>query len=323
MEAWGDINLLFLLIIIMKFSFKEIWKFIIAVFDQWMEDKCPKLGTALSFYTIFSLSPLLVIVIFVAGLIFGADAARGEIVYQIRDLVGQEGSEAVQTALKNTQYSDEGIIAIIISAVTLLIGSTVVFVELQESLNMIWKVKPKPGQSFIQTLLLDRFQSFAMVVGTGFLLLVSLIISALRAVLNKYLSDTFFNIPIYIFDIANIIVSLAVIFILFMAIFKVLPDVDIGWRQVWVGALVTALLFVFGKYLIGLYLGNSTLSSTYGAAGSLVVLLLWVYYSAQILFLGAEFTQVYVSKFGKGVKPSKKFVKYKDVHIIEEVGGQK
>jgi len=307
----------------MKFRPKEIWKFTVAVFDQWMEDKCPKLGAALSFYTIFSLSPLLLIAISVAGFVFGAEAARGEIVYQIRDLVGQEGAEVVQTALRNTQYSDEGIIAVIISAVTLVIGSTAVFIELQESLNMIWKVKPKRGRNFLKGLLADRFQSFAMVAGTGFMLLVSLIISALLAVLNKYLIDTFFEIPIYIFDIANIIISLGVIFVLFMAIFKVLPDIDLEWKHVWIGAMVTALLFVFGKYLIGLYLGNSTLSSTYGAAGSLVILLLWVYYSAQILFLGAEFTHVYVNKFGSGVKPTRKFIRYKDVQLFEEATQQK
>jgi membrane protein len=306
----------------MKFRPKEIWKFIVTVFDQWMEDKCPKLGAALSFYTIFSLSPLLVIAISVAGFIFGENAARGEIVYQIKDLVGQEGAEVVQTALRNTQYSDEGIIAVIISAVTLIVGSTVVFVELQESLNMIWKVKAKPGRSFIKGFLVDRFQSFAMVVGTGFLLLVSLIISALLAGLNKYLSTTFFDIPFYIFDLIDIVVSLGVIFILFMAIFKVLPDLDIKWKDVWLGALVTALLFVFGKYLIGLYLGNSSLSSTYGAAGSLVVLLLWIYYSAQILFLGAEFTYVYANKQGKSIQPTSKFMKYKDVRITEEADEQ-
>jgi membrane protein len=278
---------------IKNFNLKEIWKFIATV-------------------------PLLVIVISVAGFIFGENAARGEIVYQIKDLFGQEGAEVVQTALKNTQYSDEGIIAVIISAVTLLIGSTAVFVELQESLNMIWKIKPKAERSLIKGFLLDRFQSFAMVIGTGFLLLVSLIISALLAGLNKYLSDTFFDIPLFLLDLTDIIVSLGVIFILFMAIFKILPDLDIKWRDVWIGALVTALLFVLGKYLIGLYLGNSTLSSTYGAAGSLVILLLWVYYSAQILFLGAEFTQVYANKKGKGIKPTKKFTKYKDVHLTEE-----
>ncbi len=219
----------------MKITFLKIWNFIVNVFDQWSEDKCPKLGAALSFYTIFSLSPLLVIVISIAGFIFGADAARGEIVYQIKDLVGQDGAEVVQTALKNTQYSSEGLTAIIISAITLLAGSTVVFIELQDSLNLIWKVKPRSGRSVIKIIkgfFVDRFQSFAMVVGTGFLLLVSLLVSAFLSALNSYLNHTFLNLPLYFFDIADITISLAVIFILFMMIFQVLPDVNTQWKHV-------------------------------------------------------------------------------------------
>ena len=302
----------------MKQTFLKIWKFIITVFDQWSEDKCPKLGAALSFYTIFSLSPLLVIVISIAGFIFGAEAARGEIVYQIKDLVGQEGAQVVQTALKNTQYSAGGILALVISAVTLLIGSTAVFIELQDSLNMIWKVKPRPGRSIIKIIkgfFADRFQSFAMVIGTGFLMLVSLLVSAFLATLNRYLNNTFLSLPLYFFDVADIVISFGVIFILFMMIFKILPDVNTQWKHVWVGALVTSVLFVLGKYLIGIYLGNSSLSSTYGAAGSLVILLLWIYYSAQILFLGAEFTKVYVRNKGEDVKPVSKYIKYKNIQL--------
>jgi membrane protein len=298
----------------MKRKITKIWKFIEKVINQWIDDKCPKLGAALSFYTIFSLSPLLLVAVFIAGALFGEDAASGEIVEQIEELVGKEGAVIVQTALVNTRYSADGLQAIIISAITLLIGSTVVFIELQDSLNMIWKVKPKPGRRFFQVvkgILVDRFQSFAMVVGIGFLLLVSLLISALLAALNRYLSDTFLNLPLYFFDITNIIISLLVIFVLFMMIFKILPDINIKWKDVWVGALVTAVLFVLGKFLIGLYLGSSTLGSTYGAAGSLVIFLLWVYYSAQILFLGAEFTRVYVDEFGRGIELSEQYITYK------------
>ena len=288
------------------------WNFIIKVFDQWIEDKCPKLGAALSFYTIFSLSPLLVIVISIAGFIFGEEAARGEIVSQLQELVGKEGAMIVQTALKNTQYSAEGLKAIIISAITLLIGSTVVFIELQDSLNLIWKVKPKPGRNIakvIKGLFIDRFQSFAMVIATGFLLLVSLLVSALITAINKFLTDTLQSIPLYLFDIADILISLMVILVLFVMVFKVLPDVNLKWKDVWLGALVTAILFVLGKFLIGIYLGESTLSSTYGAAGSLVIFLLWIYYSSQILFLGAEFTRVYCEFKGKIIKPTSKFLK--------------
>lgn len=305
----------------MKERLKIIWDFTERVFDQWIEDRCPKLGAALSFYMIFSLSPLLVVAVFVAGLIFGDDAAQGEIVYQIEDMVGKEGAVIVQTALKNSRYSADGLTAIIISSVTLLIGSTIVFVELQDSLNQIWKVKSKPGRNLfkvIRDFILGRFQSFAMVIGIGFLLLVSLLLSAVLSALNKYLSDTFLSLPSYVFAITDIVIPLIVIFILFMVVYKVLPDVSIHWKDVWVGALVTSGLFVLGKYLIGLYLGSSTVASTYGAAGSLVIFLLWIYYSAQILFLGAEFTKVYVERIGQGVKTSDKFMRYEESQLKVE-----
>jgi len=305
----------------MKKKLIEIWKFIEQVFDQWIEDKCPKLGAALSFYTIFSLSPLLVIVVSIAGFIFGKEAARGEIVYQIQDLVGTEGAMIVQTALKNSQYSADGLSALVISAVTLLIGSTVVFVELQDSLNLIWKVKRKPGSSILKVIkgfFRVRSQSFAIVVATGFLMLSSLLVSALIASLNRYITDTFLSLPLYFLDVADILVSLFVIFIMFMMIFRILPDVDIKWKDVWLGSLVTSALFVLGKFLIGLYIGQSTLSSTYGAAGSLVIFLLWIYYSSQILFLGAEFIKVYIESRGGEIKPAAKFLMYERQEIAEK-----
>ncbi len=295
---------------IIKLNFKKIWEFIVAVFDKWLDDKAPKLGAALSFYTIFSLAPLLIIVISVAGFIFGPDAARGELVEQIEGLIGREGGEIIQTALKNTNDPETGIIAIIISFVTLVIGSTVVFVELQESLDMIWRVKPIPGRNIFKGLLLDRVQSFTLVIAVGFLLLVSLLVSAGLSALSNFVNEKFLAIPIYILDIVNLGISLIVIFLLFSMIYKVLPDVDIGWKDVWIGALVTAVLFVLGKYLIGIYIGSSSLSSTYGAAGSLVIFLLWIYYSAQILFLGVEFTYVYTIRYGSGIQPAKKFMRY-------------
>ena len=293
-----------------KLNFKKIREFILAVFDKWIDDKAPKLGAALSFYTIFSLAPLLVIIIAVAGFIFGPDAARGELVGQIKDLVGTEGAQVVQTALKNTNDPESGTIAIIISVITLIIGSTVVFVELQESLNLIWRVKSKPGRSIIKSFLSDRVQAFALVIATGFLLLVSLLVSAALAAISDFVNDRFIEIPFYILDISNLIISLGVVFILFSMIFKVLPDVNIKWKDVWVGSLVTSVLFVIGKYLIGLYIGSSSLGSTYGAAGSLVIFLLWIYYSAQILFLGVEFTYIYTVRFGSGIEPAQKFIRY-------------
>ncbi len=294
----------------MNIRLKSIWAFTKEVFDQFIDDKCPKLGAALSFYTIFSVAPIIVISISVAALIFGKEAARGELIAQIQGLVGYDGAKVIQTALKNAQYTHQSVITIITGFVALVIGSTVVFVELQDSLNMIWKIKPKPGRNMFKGLIRDRVQSFAMVLGTGFLLLVSLVVSALISSIDNYISESYFDIPKFLLDFSNIAISLLITFLLFMMIFKVLPDVHIKWKHVWVGALVTAALFVLGKYLIGLYLGTSTLSSTYGAAGSLVVFLLWVYYSAQILFLGAEFTQVYANKYGDGILPTSKFMKY-------------
>ena len=294
----------------MNIRLKGIWAFTKEVFDQFIDDKCPKLGAALSFYTIFSVAPIIVISISVAALIFGKEAARGELIAQIQGLVGYDGAKVIQTALKNAQYTHQSIVTILTGFVALVIGSTVVFVELQDSLNMIWKIKPKPGRNMFKGLIRDRVQSFAMVLGTGFLLLVSLVVSALISSIDNYISESYFDIPKFLLDFSNIAISLLITFLLFMMIFKVLPDVHIKWKHVWVGALVTAALFVLGKYLIGLYLGTSTLSSTYGAAGSLVVFLLWVYYSAQILFLGAEFTQVYANKYGDGILPTSKFMKY-------------
>jgi membrane protein len=290
---------------------KGIWEFIKDVFDKFIDDKCPKLGAALSFYTIFSIAPVIVISIAVAALIFGQEAARGEVIEQIQSMVGYEGAKVIQTALRNAHYSAQSFVTIITGFVTLIIGSTVVFVELQDSLNIIWKVKPKPERNIFKGLLRDRLQSFAMVVATGLLLLISLVISALISSINNYISMSLFNIPKFILDISDIAISLIITFILFMMIFKILPDVHIRWKHVWMGALVTSVLFILGKYLIGLYLGTSSLGSTYGAAGSLVLFLLWIYYSAQILFLGAEFTQVYANKFGEGILPTSKFMKYK------------
>jgi membrane protein len=233
----------------MKFSFKGIIDFIKAVVEKWSNDKAPKLAASLAFYTIFSLSPLLIIIISIAGLLFGAEAARGEIVTEIEDLIGREGAQVVQTALKNSADSETGIISLVISLVTLIIGSTVVFIELQDSLDMIWKVKPKPGRSMIKGLIKDRVRSFALVIGTGFLLLVSLLVSAGINAVSNFLQDRI-DLPFDLMQIINIVISLGIMFLLFGLIYKVLPDVHISWGDVWVGALVTAALFNVGKYLV-------------------------------------------------------------------------
>ncbi|KUO62951.1 hypothetical protein APF79_14300 [bacterium BRH_c32] len=302
----------------LKIFFKDAWSFLKEVVDKFIDDKAPKLGAALSFYTIFSLAPLLIIVIAIGGLAFGDQAARGELFYQIQGLIGQEGAEIVQTTIQNTNQKRASILALIISFFTVAISATVVFVELQESLNMVWKVRPSSERSVIKGLVVDRVQSLALIFTTGFLLLVSLVISAILSFISNKINENFISIPIFLLDLANGLISLTVIFLLFTMIFKILPDVNIKWKDVWVGGLATSLLFILGKYLIGLYLGNSALSSTYGAAGSLVVLLLWIYYSAQILFLGAEFTYVYANRYGAGYKPRRKFLIYETHPITGE-----
>ena len=302
----------------MKKKLKFIWDFLYEVFDKFIDDKCPKLGAALSFYTIFSLAPLLIIAISVAGLIFGEKAASGQIVSEIKDMVGNESAVLIQDALRKVSFSSANIIAIVVSLVTMIIGSTVVFVELQDSLDMIWKVKPKPGGNFLTSLLKDRIKSFGIVLGTGFLLLVSLMVSSVISALSSFINEKLISLPVLLLDSIDIVISLVIIFILFGMIFKGLPDVELEWRHVWFGSIITAVLFVTGKYLISLYIGQSTLGSTYGAASSLVVLLLWVYYSAQILFLGAEFTQVYAERLGEGIKPRKHFMKYHDESLALE-----
>ncbi|MCU7491730.1 MAG: YihY/virulence factor BrkB family protein [Ignavibacteria bacterium] len=291
----------------MKFSFKGAWEVTKQVIDEYSDNKTPKLGAALAYYTVFSLAPLLVIAIAVAGLVFGPDAAAGRINEEMRGLVGQQGAELMQTAIQKSYNSSAGILATILGVVTLGIGATAVFIELQDSLDIIWKVKSVPSNAiwgFVKT----RLVSFALVVAMGFLLLVSLLISAALTALNQFMTKLGF-IPVFVLQIINIVISLGVIFALFALIYKVLPDVELTWKEVRFGALVTAVLFQVGKYLIGLYLGSSSISSTYGAAGSLAVLLVWIYYSSQILFLGAILTYVYAVRAGAGIQPSAHAVK--------------
>lgn len=270
-------------------------------FSEWSDDKASRLAAALSYYTIFSIAPLLIIAIGVAGLVFGHEAAMNQLMGQIRGMVGEDGAQVIQTILQNASKTTSGIVATVVGGVTLLIGASGAFGQLQDSLNTIWEVKPKKGRG-VKGMVRDRFLSFSMVLFIGFLLLVSLLLTAVLAGIGKYLSDLL-PMSAAVLQAMNFGVSLTVTAILFALIFKVLPDAIVRWRDVWVGALVTALLFSLGRFLIGLYLGRASIGSAYGAAGSLVVLLLWVYYSAQILFLGAEFTQVYAKRFGEAIVP--------------------
>jgi len=274
-----------------------------AVLNSYSEHRVPRMAGALSYYTAFSIAPLIVIAIAIAGLVFGEEAARGQITGQIKNLVGDSGAQAIQTMVQSADKPGRSTIATLMGIVSLLIGATGVFGELQDSLNTIWEVQAKPGHG-VMGFLRQRFLSFSMVFGIGFMLLVSLVLSAaiegMGSQLNAWIPHAH-----GISESINSVLSFVVIGVLFAFTFKYLPDVRIRWRDVWIGAAVTAGLFVIGKFAIGLYLGFAATSSSYGAVGSLAVLLIWVYYSAQVFLIGAEFTKVHATANGSPVKPTR------------------
>ena len=273
-------------------------------YTDWSEDKCSRLAAALAYYTIFSLAPLLVIILAILGLVFDKRAdAQQMIVEQIHGFVNSpEAAEEIKTMIDNASTPKSSIWATVVGIVMALVGAGGLFGALQDSLNTIWEVAPKPGLG-IMAMLRARFLSFAMVLGTGFLLLVSFVLSAGLAALSTFMGD---YLPVHsaVLHLINFVVSFLIITLLFAMIYKVLPDVEIQWHDVWVGAAMTSLLFTIGKFVLGLYLGRAGVTSAYGAAGSLVLILLWINYAAQILFFGAEFTQVYAMKFGSRIVPS-------------------
>jgi membrane protein len=275
---------------------KTIWSLIIDTYYQLLDDKGFKMAAALSYYAAFSLGPLLIIIISVAGFFFSQEAATGEIMRQMDDLMGRDGAEFVQTIIKGASSTSTGIFATAISMILLVLGSIGVFMELQESLNVIWGVELKPGRG-IWGFIKGRLISFSMVVASGFILLISLLVTSAITMLSNYFSNIL-GIAVPLAQVMNIVASFIIIMAVFALMFKYLPDVVIEWKYVWLGAGITSLLFSIGKYLIGLYLGNTSFSSTYGASASLAVLFIWIYYSGIILFFGAEFIQVYRSKFG-------------------------
>ncbi|HEX7561760.1 MAG TPA: YihY/virulence factor BrkB family protein [Bradyrhizobium sp.] len=270
--------------------------------SEWIDLGVSRMGAALAFYTLFAIAPLFVIVLALAGFWFGEEAARRELFSQVSGLVGTEGGEAIQALVSAARKPTTGAWATVIAVVTLFVGATGVFVQLQDALNSIWGVRRKPGRG-LRNFIKDRLLSFALILGIGFLLLVSLILSAGLSALGNFVTGLL-PAQATLWQWINFGVSFGVITLLFAVIFKVLPDVKIAWRDVWIGALLTALLFNLGKYLLGLYLGRSSVTSAYGAAGSLVIVLLWVYYSAQILFFGAKFTQIYSNRYGSHLEPA-------------------
>ena len=284
----------------------------------WWNDNVPRLGASLAYYTLFALAPILIVAIAIAGVFFGTEAVQREVTGQIGGLVGETGARAVQGMLEGASNRTGNGIATAIGLVTFFLGATGAFLELQTALNAIWRVKPKRDAG-IKEMLLQRLLSFGLVVGVGFVLLVSLLVSAALSALNRYVGMILPDIAV-VWQGLNTLVSLGVVTMLFAMIYQFLPDVDLRLRDVWVGALVTAGLFSVGKFLIGLYLGTSGVASTYGAAGSVVVLLIWVYYSSQVVLLGAEFTRAYVERLGGRPAPSAHATKDS---APEAVGGKK
>lgn len=288
---------------VFEMSLKETISVLKQTFSEWIEDQAPTLGAALAYYTVFSLAPLLIIAISIAGLVFGKEAAQGQIFDQLRGLLGDESGRAMQVMVQNASAKPAtGLVATLAGFAMLLFGASGVFGQLQTSLNAIWGVQPKPGRGILG-IIRDRILSFGFILVVGFLLLVSLLLTAAIAFVGHRFGDMVPGMEA-LAQILNSIFSLAVITLLFAMVFKFLPDARIAWHDVWIGAFLTAALFTFGKFGLGLYLGKSGVASSYGAAGSLIVLLLWVYYSSQIVFFGAEFTQVYANRFGSHVAPS-------------------
>jgi membrane protein len=281
---------------------KSAWKLLQQTANDWSEDNAARLAAALSYYTVLSIAPMMVLAVAVAGLVFGENAARGQLTEQLAAVVGPEAGSALQTIIANAKTPSTGVVSTIVGIIVLFFGASGVFGELQASLNTVWDVAPKPGRG-VRGFAQQRFFSFTMVLGVAFLLLVSLALSAALSAVGGVVSDVLPGGAV-LWQATNFVLSLGLITLLFAMIFKIIPDAKIAWSDVWVGAFVTSLLFSLGKYALGLYVGRASIASPYGAAGSVIVLVVWVYYAAQILLLGAEFTQVYARRYGHEIEPS-------------------
>lgn len=290
---------------------KEGFKTLKTTFQEWKEDDAQTWAASVAYYTIFSLAPLLVLAIAIAGFVFGQEAARGQLVTQMEGMVGESGAQAMQTMIANASGpGGGGVIATIVSIALLFLGASKVFAELQKAMNRIWEVRSDPDEGW-RGALRKRLTGFAMVLGIGLLLLAAVALSIFLSNIQQFVGD----VPggAFVWTAINFVVSIAVIGFLFAALFKYVPDVEIEWSDVWFGAAITAVLFAVGKLLLGLYLSYGSVGSAYGAAGSLVVLLAWIYYSAQIFFFGAEYTQVHAKRSGRGIRPDEHAVRDTDV----------
>jgi membrane protein len=282
---------------------------------EWYADRGSRLGAALAFYMLFSLAPLLMIIIAITAMVFGREIAYTQLIQQIEAFIGLEGARVIQATIENTSRPSSGIMATLIGLATMLFGATVVFNELQDALNAIWKVAPNPRRSMAFRLIWDRLLAFSIVVGIGVLLLLSVVANAVLNAMMQIFGDILPR-QVNWLQSANFVFALVTVTLLFIMVYKVLPDIEIGWGDVLVGAIVTAVLFMLGKFLIELYLGYSTAASVYGAAASLVILLMWIYYSAQILYFGAEFTKVYAKHRGHRIVPTEERVSMTSEHPV-------
>lgn len=281
----------------------KTWYLLKTTFNEFNDDNAIKLSASLSYYTIFALPPLMIIIITVCGFFFGRDAVTGQLYGQINGLVGNEAAIQIQQAIKNVELSNSNVFATIFGMIMLFIGASGVFAEIQSSINFIWGLRAKPNKGF-KKFIQNRLMSFSMIASVGFLLLVSLLVNTAMDLLSARLKLYFPESTVYLFYILNTLIVFSIITLLFAIIFRTLPDGNIKWKDAFIGASSTSLLFMIGKFAIGFYLGSSTVATVYGAAGSIIIILLWVYYSAIILYFGAEFTKVYAKAFGGSISPN-------------------
>ena len=302
-----------------KFSFKGFIEIFKNAFTGFSDDKVTKLSGSLAYYTIFSMAPLLIVIISLCGIFLGRDAVEGKIYGHLAGFVGADTAAQLQEIIKNASLAGKSKVAAIIGGITLLVGATTIFAEIQDSINSIWGLKPKPKRGWLK-MIQNRFLSFSVIVSLGFLLLVSLGITSLIDGFSDRLKAHFPDVTVVLFYAINVFITLFVTTLIFGVIFKVLPDAKIKWKDVFAGALATAFLFMLGKFAISFYISKSNVGSTYGTAGSLVILLLWIYYSSLILYFGAELTKAYAVKYGSPIHPNDYAVTTKTVEV--ETGGK-
>lgn len=302
-----------------KFKFKDLPSLLKETYKEWNNDDPWRLSAVVAYYAIFSLPALLVIIINTVGIVWGEDIVQNKLTAEISSALGSDAAEAIKNIIASTQGGNQTTISTIIGIATLIFGATGLFYHLQISLNQIWDIKVHPKSNIIK-LIVDRARSFGFVLVIGFLLLVSFILTTAISVLNGYISAIWADALVYLSFVTDILLSVGIISVLFALMFKYLPDAQIRWKTVWIGAIITACLFVLGKFLLGLYFGKVDPGSTYGAAGSVILILLWVSYSCLILFFGAEFTYVYAKRYGIGIKPNSNAMRVEQKEIVMEEG---